>query len=351
VTVPLDEGIARSSRAAVASNRSNDKNRPIDHPNPCSERYAAIGKLRLCLRPRLSAKSLILLGVHPVLFHIGSILIPSYGAITAFGVLVGLVLAQRTAHIAHIDAGKVWNLCILSLFAALASARLLLVAANWSALRDHPAWLLGLAMVHHPILAGAGALAGAGSAAWYARHSKLPFRATADALAPPLAAVLAFEQLGALAAGSGYGTDAGPRVGWAVIYTNPLAAIWSGTPLGIPLHPVQAYAALAFLALAVLLWVWLPLERRLGDVAGLWLIGAGVAIYLTEIWRDWAGRELFVRGPLFSGFIDAPQIASVFLVLAGALALRESKNSLREPKGALHVEAQASPAPENRGAA
>ena len=75
-------------------------------------------------------------------------------------------------------------------------------------------------------------------------------------------------------------------MGWAVIYTNPLAAIWSGTPLGVPLHPVQAYAAMAFLALAVLLWVWLPLERRQGDVAGLGLLGAGVAIYLTEIWRD-----------------------------------------------------------------
>ena len=138
-------------------------------------------------------------------------------------------------------------------------------------------------MVHHPLLAGAGALAGAGSAAWYARHNKLPFRATADVLAPPLAAALAFEQLGALAAGSGYGADAGPQVGWAIIYSNPMAAIWSGTPLGVPLHPVQAYAALAFLALAVLLWVWLPLERRPGDVAGLWLLGAGVAIYYHRV--------------------------------------------------------------------
>jgi phosphatidylglycerol:prolipoprotein diacylglycerol transferase len=285
--------------------------------------------------------------VHPVLFHIASILIPSYGAITAFGVLVALVLAQRTARIVGVDAGKVWNLCILSLFAALAATRLLLVAANWSVLRSHPAWVLGLAMVHHPLLAGIGALAGAGCAAWYARHSKLPFRATADALAPPLAAGLAFEQLGALAAGSGYGIDAAPKVGWAVTYTNPLAAIWSGTPLGVPLHPVQAYAALAFFALAVLLWVWLPLERRRGDVAGLWLMGAGVAIYLTEIWRDWTGRELAGRGSLFNGVIDGPQIASIFLVLAGALTLRETKNDLRESKNLLR-EPEGAPRPDAR---
>jgi phosphatidylglycerol:prolipoprotein diacylglycerol transferase len=216
---------------------------------------------------------------------------------------------------------------------------LLLVAANWSALRSHPSWVLGLAMVHHPLLAGVGALAGTGCAAWYAHHSKLPFRATADALAPPLAAGLAFEQLGALAAGSGYGADAAPSLGWAVTYTNPLAAIWSGTPLGVPLHPVQAYAALAFFALAVLLWVWLPLERRRGDVAGLWLMGAGVTIYLTEIWRDWVGR-----GSLFHGVIDGPQIAAVFLVLAGALVLLERK-------AVPHAEQQAAPAAENRGAA
>jgi phosphatidylglycerol:prolipoprotein diacylglycerol transferase len=109
---------------------------------------------------------------------------------------------------------------------------------------------------------------------------------------------------------------------------------------------VQAYAALAFFALAVLLWVWLPLERRRGDVAGLWLMGAGVAIYLTEIWRDWVGR-----GSLIHGAIDGPQIAAVFLVLAGALALRESKDMLRERKGAPRAEEQAAPTAGNRGAA
>jgi phosphatidylglycerol---prolipoprotein diacylglyceryl transferase len=299
--------------------------------------------------------------VHPVLFHFGSLLIPSYGAITAFGVLVALMLAQRTARIANVDAGKIWNLCVLSQFFALVTARLLLIAANWSVLRDHPGMLLGLGVVHHPLLACAGGLAGAACAVWYARRNKLPFRATADALAPPLAAAFAFEQLGALAAGSGYGTDAGPQVGWAVVYTNPLAAIWSGTPLGIPLHPVQVYAALAFLALAVLLWVWLPLERRRGDVAGLGLLGAGVAIYLTEVWRDWAGRELFGRdlsgrGSLLSGathigFIDGPQIAAILLVLAGALTLREGKHVQHEQERVPHADAKAPTATESRGGA
>jgi phosphatidylglycerol:prolipoprotein diacylglycerol transferase len=256
--------------------------------------------------------------VHPVLFHIGALVVPAYGAVAALGVLLALLLVLRTARVADVDSGKVWNLCILSLFAALAAARLLLVIANWSALRLHPAWLLVLATVHHPLLAGTGALAGAGSALWYARHSKLPLGATADALVSPLLLGLAFEQLGSLAAGSGYGVEAGPGFPWAVTYTNPMAAIWSGAPLGVPLYPVQAYAALAFLTLALLLLVWLPAERRKGDVAGLGLMGAGVAIYITELWRDPAGR-----GSLLHGALDGPQVAAILLVVAGALLLRE----------------------------
>ncbi len=276
--------------------------------------------------------------MHPVLFHIGAIVVPSYGAVTALGVLLALGLVLRTAHIAgrgtNLDAAKVWNLCILSLFGALIAARLLLLAANWSAVRLHPSWLLGIAMVHHPLLAGAGALAGSASALWYARRSRLPLAATADALASPLALGLAFEQLGALAAGSGYGRGAGPGVHWAVTYTDPMAMIWSGTPLGVPLYPVQAYAALAFLALALLLFVWLPAEHRKGDVAGLGLMGAGIAIYITEFWRDPEGR-----GSLLKGALDGPQIAAILLVLAGALVLRERKT------------AQPSPAAEPRGRA
>ena len=258
--------------------------------------------------------------MHPVLFHLGALVVPSYGAVTALGVLLALGLMLRTARVAGVDSGKLWNLAILSLFAALGASRLLLVAANWGALRLHPSWLLGIAMVHHPLLAGVGSLAGLACALWYARRVKLPLRATADALASPLALGLAFEELGELAAGAGYGRAAGPGVHWAVTYTDPMAMIWSGTPLGVPLHPVQAYAALAYLAIALLLYAWLPIEGRKGDAAGMGLFGAGAVIYMSEFWRDPEGR-----GWLLQGALDWPQIAGVVLVIAGALVVCERK--------------------------
>lgn len=254
--------------------------------------------------------------MYPVLFHIGPLVIPAFGVMSALGVLLGLFLAQRTARIVGVNAAQVWNLCIVGLFSALIVQRLLLVALNWSAIRLHPQWMVALSMIHHPLLTGVGALAGTGAAAFYAHRNRMPLAATADALAAPLALGLAYEQAGALLAGSSYGTTTAVR--WAVTYTNPLAARWSGTPLGIPLHPVQAYAGLAFLTLSLLLLVCLPARKQSGDVAGMCLLGMGVAIYVTEMWRDTEGR-----GALLHGAIDVPQLMAVLFVLAGGLVLKE----------------------------
>ena len=258
--------------------------------------------------------------MHPIFFHIGPVLIPAYGAMAALGVLLALGLAQRTAHIAGMHPNQIWNLCIIALFAAIAGSRLLLVIVNWTVVSSHPAWLLALAMIHHPLLAAAGALLAIAAAAFYARRQRMPIAGTADALAAPLALFLAFEQIGALLAGSGYGTESAVR--WAVTYTSPLAARWSGTPLGIPVHPVQAYAALAFLTLSISLLMALPHRRQQGDIAGLWLMGVGIAIYCTEFWRDLEGRGSFLRGAL-----DGPQLAAIALVLAGAVILRQRKDA------------------------
>jgi phosphatidylglycerol:prolipoprotein diacylglycerol transferase len=278
--------------------------------------------LEIAARLRLKPKCRILTLVYPVLFHIGAVLIPAYGAVTALGVLLALFLAQRTAHIGGLDAGRVWNLCVVALFAALAGSRLLLVVLNWTELRLHPSWMLGLAMIHHPLLAAFGALAAGLAAVVYGRWQGLPLAATADALAAPAALGLAFEQGGALLAGSGYGTETGTGVAahWAVTYTNRLAALWSGAPLGVPVHPVQAYAALGFLTLSVFLLVWLPYRRQPGDVAGLLLLGVGVVIFVTEFWRDTEGR-----GTVLQGALDGPQLAAAALVAAGGWTMMERK--------------------------
>lgn len=256
--------------------------------------------------------------MHPVLFHIGPILIPSYGVLAALGALSALGLLLRTSRIAGVNPNELWNLSILALCAALAGSRILLVALNWTMLRSHPAWLLSLAMIHHPLLAGIGAVCALAAALPYARAHSLPLGGTVDALAAPVGLGLAFEQVGALLAGSGYGSET--RLRWAIVYTHPLAARWSGAPLFVSVHPVQVYAASAFFAIAAGLFFWMQHRRQNGDVAGIGLMAAGATIYFTEFWRDPEGR-----GSIFDGAIDMPQIAAVVLVLAGAFVLRECK--------------------------
>jgi len=258
--------------------------------------------------------------VHPVLFHIGAVVIPSYGAMAAIGVLAGLLLALHTARVTGVSPNPLWNLCVIALFAALVGSRLLLIALNWRDVVHHPLWLLSLAMIHHPLVAAAACLIGIAAAWAFARWQRMPLADAADALAAPVAIGMACEQFGALMAGSGFGTET--TVGWAVTYSHPLAARWSGTPLGIPLHPVQAYAALAFLTLAALLLVLLPARRQHGDVAGVALVGFGLIVFVTEIWRDWEGR-----GAILHGALDGPQLAAIVLVIAGALVLRERRGA------------------------
>ena len=55
---------------------------------------------------------------------------------------------------------------VLAVFAAIAIERLLLIVMNLSDLRHHPQWLLAIAMVHHPLLAGVGIMPAALLRSW-----------------------------------------------------------------------------------------------------------------------------------------------------------------------------------------
>jgi phosphatidylglycerol:prolipoprotein diacylglycerol transferase len=258
-----------------------------------------------------------LLSVHPVLFQFGAFILPTYGACVAVGVLLALASARFTSPRAGIDARHAWNMLILGVFAALAGSRLFLIAMNLGNLRQHPRWLLAISMIHHPLLAAIGIVCGAAAILMYIRTLHLSIALTADGLTVPLSLALAAEQLGAWMAGSDFGIEslhASPLL--AVTYSNELAARWSGTPLGVPLYPVQLYAAAGALLLAAMAYCWLLIPHRAGDVAGAWLIGLGIQLFVTEGFRDWEGR-----GVLFHGAIDTPQLAAVAFVLSGGLAL------------------------------
>lgn len=261
--------------------------------------------------------------MHPLFFQIGSFLLPTYGVCAAAGVLLALAAARFTARRSGIDPRHVWNMLILGVFAALAGSRLFLIGMNLGDLRQHPRWLLAVSMVHHPLLAAIGIVCGTAAILLYIRRLHLPIAVAADSLAVPLSLALAAEQVGAWMAGSDFGIESLHTSPWlAVTYSNELAARWSGTPLGVPLYPVQLYAAAGALLLTAIAYCWLRIPRRAGDVAGGWLIGLGIQLFVTESFRDWEGR-----GVLFHGVMDTPQLAAIVLVLAGGIVLLQLRSA------------------------
>jgi phosphatidylglycerol---prolipoprotein diacylglyceryl transferase len=258
--------------------------------------------------------------MHPILFHIGPLIVPSYGVAVALAVLAALALAQWTAPRSELDAAAgprhAWNMIVLAVFAGIAIERLLLIVMNLSDLRHHPQWLLAIAMVHHPLLAGVGIAGGAIAILAYARWARLSLLKVADCLAAPLCLGYAFEQCGALLAGSDFGRQVITANTWSVTYTSRFAALWSGAPVGVPVYPVQVYVAAGALVLAAVLCVFLARPHCSGDIGGVWLLGFGILIFVTEGYRDWEGR-----GVLLSGWLDIPELAGVVFVLAGAAML------------------------------
>jgi phosphatidylglycerol:prolipoprotein diacylglycerol transferase len=59
-------------------------------------------------------------------------------------------------------------------------------------------------------------------------------------------------------------------------------------------------------------------------------MGAGISIFITELWRDSEGR-----GAVLGGALDGPQLAAALMVLAGGVLLLE-RSSQRTKGEASH---------------
>jgi phosphatidylglycerol:prolipoprotein diacylglycerol transferase len=99
-------------------------------------------------------------------------------------------------------------------------------------------------------------------------------------------------RLGCFSAGCCYGTSCG--LPWAVTFTDPNAQILSGTPLAMPLHPVQIYTFLTNLAIMAILLVMRRHRRFVGQISGCYFILEGLGRIMTETWRGDLDRGFFL---------------------------------------------------------
>ena len=121
-----------------------------------------------------------------------------------------------------------------------------------------------------------------------------------------------FGRLGCFSAGCCYGTEC--NLPWAVTFHSPDAGLLSGTPLGMPLHPVQLYTFLAnMLVLALLLGVR-KYRRFVGQVSACYFILEGIGRMVTEIWRADLDRGFWMG----ISWLSTGRLTAILFILFGA---------------------------------
>jgi len=241
--------------------------------------------------------------MHPRLLELGPVTVYTYGVLLAAAYLAGLQMATARARSRGLDASRVMDLGIIIIIAAIVGAKLLLVAVDFNYYRGHPAEIFSLARSGGVFYGGL--IAAVLAAFWYLRRHKMPVWVTCDVFAPGIALGHAIGRVGCLFAGCCFGRPT--TLPWGIVFSDPFAASYVGTPLGVHLHPTQLYEAGAELVILALL---LAVERRGRPFAGrtfwFYTLLYGVSRFVIEYFR---GDE---RGMLLG--LSTSQFISVVLV-------------------------------------
>ncbi len=259
--------------------------------------------------------------MHPFLVDFGFFQLPTYGVLLATGLVLALWTAKKRARRAGLPGEKVVDLGVWVVLWGLVGGKVLLVVTD-------PSYLGSLQGLLSLLRAGGvfyGGLLGALLAAvLLLRRYRLPFFPVADLLAPSIALGHAFGRLGCFAAGCCYGARC--QQPWSVTFTDPRAAAFSGTPLGVPLHPTQLYEAAFNLAnFFFLAWLFRRLEGRgQGQVFGAYLVSYGVARFVIEFYRGDADR-----GFVFGGLLSTSQAIALVMVSLGVVLILRAWRRLR----------------------
>jgi phosphatidylglycerol:prolipoprotein diacylglycerol transferase len=170
-----------------------------------------------------------------------------------------------------------------------------------------------------------GGFIGALIAAWvfFALHPAIPRWLIADLCGPAIALGQAIGRIGCFMAGDDYGRPT--NLPWAVVFHDPEATDIGGTPLGIPLHPVQIYESLVCMALFLFL-VWLARRKRFdGQIILAYSILYAVARFLLEYLRGDADRGFVIEGLLSTSQFIAV-VVFVICVPLFLIRLRKAKS-------------------------
>lgn len=252
--------------------------------------------------------------MHPILFRVGSLGLPTYGLLMVTAIVVGIYTAVRLGRRERLDAGRLFDFSTWVVLVALLGAKALMVLTDWEFYWEYPGELLSWTTCRAGGVFYGGFVAAVFFAFWYAHVHGLPVWKVFDVYAPAVALGLGIGRLGCFAAGCDYGKPSTlPFL--AVVFTDPRSHEITGVPLGIALHPTQIYESLATLLIfGILLWQFRRKSYD-GEIFVLYLALYAVARFFIEFLR---GDE--DRGFVFGHLLSTSQFIAL-LALGAAVGL------------------------------
>ena len=244
----------------------------------------------------------------PVLFHLGSVPIYSFGVLMSLAFLVAGAVMQSDFVRKNEPRGLAWEIVGFGLVGGLVGARLHQGLYHWTAFMDDP---LGFMTSPSGLVWYGGVLGGVVATLWPIRRTRVSYASVLDTGALGLTIGLAIGRVGCHLSGDGdWGTPTG--LPWGVAYSHGTAG-WPHPP-GIFVHPAAVYEMVALLGIFAVL---LHLRSRVapaGALFAIYLALSGLTRLLVEFIRT--------NPPILLGLTEA-QWTSTALSTGAALWLSQ----------------------------
>jgi len=247
--------------------------------------------------------------MHPILFRIGSFEVGTYGLLLALGFLAALWMAKRLARQDGVAPDAIVDISLTLLIAGILGAKVLMIVVDL--FNGEPfSKVFSLSTLRAGGAVHGGILAATAAFFWRVRVLKLPIAKTLDSLASAVPIGQAIGRLGCLAAGCCFGAYC--HAPWAIIFHNHEAARF-GTPLEVPLHPVQLYFGLSNLVIFITLLAFRRFRKFPGQIAALYFILEGLFRLVLETWRGDIDRGLWLN----ISWLSTGRITAIIFIIIG----------------------------------
>lgn len=235
--------------------------------------------------------------MHPVLLHIGSFELASYGLMTALAYAAAAWYLYKRLHYIQLDKDTFWNIIFIAFVSALLGSKLLYLIVSWPEMGATFAQRLANAVkdIRYGFVFFGGAVTAIAALLVYLKKKKLPVLKTADFLIVGLPIGHAIGRIGCFLAGCCFGKPT--SMPWGVAFTDPHSLV-AREYLGVHLHPTQLYEVLANIILFFVLQHYYKKPHKNGAVLALYVIGYSVIRFGIEFFRgDFRGEYILGLSP------------------------------------------------------